>query len=179
MDGTPPIPFHQSYWVVPGKLLAGFYPGHSEPDKATVQLQALVDCGIRYIINLMEPDEVNRAGQPFVPYIDQARALAGEPVGFRRFPIRDVSIPTVETMRAILDAIDAAISAGQLVYVHCWGGKGRTGTVVGCYMARHGIAEGDAALERIIQLRKNILPYHESPETEQQRAFVRAWKQGK
>lgn len=44
--------------------------------------------------------------------------------------------PTVDQMRAILDAIDRA--AGSIVYVHCWGGHGRTGTVAGCYLVRHG-----------------------------------------
>lgn len=32
----------------------------------------------------------------------------------------------------ILDAIDARLEAGKSVYVHCWGGIGRTDTVAGC-----------------------------------------------
>jgi len=36
-------------------------------------------------------------------------------------------------MHEILDTIDAALSAKRIVYVHCWGGVGRTGTVIGCH----------------------------------------------
>ena len=32
---------------------------------------------------------------------------------------------------------------GRKVYVHCWGGVGRTGTVVGCYLVRQGEREAD------------------------------------
>ena len=45
-------------------------------------------------------------------------------------------------------AIDEAMSAGKAVYVHCWGGVGRTGTVVGCWLVRHG-RTGEQALEQI------------------------------
>ncbi|MSR27507.1 MAG: hypothetical protein EXS06_10930, partial [Planctomycetaceae bacterium] len=40
---------------------------------------------------------------------------------------------------AILADIDAELAAGRPVYVHCWGGVGRTGTVVGLvHVARRG-----------------------------------------
>ena len=50
-------------------------------------------------------------------------------------------------MASILDAIDAALDGGKTVYVHCWGGVGRTGTVVGCWLVRHG-KTGDEALRQ-------------------------------
>ena len=49
-------------------------------------------------------------------------------------------------LKHILDEIDGAILNGKTVYVHCLGGIGRTGTVVGCYLVRHGIAAGGKAL---------------------------------
>ena len=51
-------------------------------------------------------------------------------------------------MRSILDAIDAAVSQGRRVYVHCRAGIGRTGTVVGCYLVRHGMS-GPQAIAQI------------------------------
>jgi protein-tyrosine phosphatase len=63
--------------------------------------------------------------------------------------------------------------------VHCWGGKGRTGTVVGCWLVRHGKATGDQALAMIQELRKNDpTRYEPSPENETQRQMVREWKPG-
>jgi protein-tyrosine phosphatase len=51
-----------------------------------------------------------------------------------RTPIRDGGCPTIDELRAILDRIDAELARGEVVYVHCGGGHGRTGTVVGCWL---------------------------------------------
>src|SRR3712207_6971239 len=41
---------------------------------------------------------------------------------------------------------------GGLPYVHCWGGIGRTGTVVGCYLVEHGM-DGEQAIAAIAEWR--------------------------
>ena len=74
-------------------------------------------------------------------------------------------------MTTILDALDSALAAGHTVYLHCHGGRGRTGTVVGCWLVRHGLT-GEQALDRIADLRGD----DESPETDEQRAFVLNWE---
>ena len=79
-------------------------------------------------------------------------------------------------MDAILDAIEQAHSREQPVYVHCWGGRGRTGTVVGCYLAEQGIAAGEDALKMIVRLRRREeTSTTSSPETDAQREMVRTW----
>ncbi len=50
-------PFPRAYWVEPGKLLAGEYPGAKDPGEARRKSRGLLDRGIRHVINLMEPDE--------------------------------------------------------------------------------------------------------------------------
>jgi protein-tyrosine phosphatase len=80
-----------------------------------------------------------------------------------------MDVPTLAHMRWILDTIDAAVDEGRTVYIHCWGGIGRTGTVVGCYLVRQGMA-GDQALQEITR-RRGI----GSPETESQRQMVLNW----
>jgi len=75
-------------------------------------------------------------------------------------------------MVRILDAIDTALTGEQVVYVHCMGGIGRTGTVIGCYLVRHG-QTGAEALQTIARLRGGLA---ESPETEEQRRMVRTWR---
>ena len=62
------VPFPRSYWVIPGLLLAGEYPGAKEQKEAEQKLSGLLDAGIRQIINLMEPDETDHDGQPFNLY---------------------------------------------------------------------------------------------------------------
>ena len=106
------VPFPRSYWVVPGKLLAGYYPGANNNEEANQKLNALLDHGIRHVINLMEPDEFNWDMKPFVSYKEQMRSIAesmGVDVTFERIPIRDMKISSrVETIE-ILDRIDQSI----------------------------------------------------------------------
>lgn len=177
------IPFPRAYWVFRGKLLAGFFPGAKVPHEEQDKMAGLINAGIRHIINLMEEDERDHEGELFTPYQKRYREVAaarGINVTWERMSIRDVSVPTEQGMVRILDSIDGALARDCPVYVHCWGGKGRTGTVVGCYLIRQGYATGKEALEIIKKLRRHDLRAHEqSPETHQQRDFVLHWQQGK
>jgi protein tyrosine/serine phosphatase len=160
------VPFPRSYWVVPGKFLAG-YPGSRDPSTAQKKLEGLLEHGVRHVINLMEEHEHNFSGETFVPYeqqLEDIAAAADIPIKLVHMPIRDTDVPTVEGMVAILDEIDRAIQQNPRVYLHCWGGRGRTGTAVGCYLVRHGIGVGISHLS--------------SPETEIQAQFVRSWVKG-
>jgi predicted protein tyrosine phosphatase len=133
---NPSVPFPRSYWVLPGRLPAGEYPGSKDPDEATRKIKNLFESGIRRVINLMEPDETDIAGAPFRPYENILSDSAGEKdaaFSCLRFPIRDVSIPSPDTMAKILDSIDEGIEAGNTVYVHCLGGIGRTGGIYAAF----------------------------------------------
>ena len=93
-------------------------------------------------------------------------------------PIADGHVPrSREEMARILDAIDEALGDGRTAYLHCWGGVGRTGTVVGCWLVRHG-RTGDEALAQIAEWWQGVEKAYRqlrSPETPQQHAYVRDW----
>lgn len=165
-----PIP--NSYWVRPGFLLAGEYPtmcAGEEEDRA--MLRRFLDAGVSLFLDLTEWGEL----EPYAPLLSGLSPEAEH----RRMPIRDFGTPTPEDMEHILDMVDAAMSEGRTVYVHCHGGIGRTGTVVGCHMARHGI-RGKAALAEIARLRHGIPnSWIESPETPEQRRMVLRWHAGR
>lgn len=176
------VPFDRSYWVVPGSLLAGYYPGDLDTSTMEKKLKGILRAGIRYVINLMEEKEQNWDGKRFRSYEDDIKRYAGQAgveITLVRRPIEDLSAPTHDYMRNILDEIDNAVSQNKPIYVHCWGGKGRTGTVVGCFLARHGKALGKEALQKIMELRKNDPTSHQrSPETDSQRRMVKYWRKG-
>ena len=175
------MPFPRAYWVAPG-LMAGCYPGADDEEEAETRLRSLLDAGMRHFISLMESGEPTWAEKPFVSYEAQMRALADEmgiTVTFNRMPIADMSIPSEAHMERILSLIDRHIGNDRPVYVHCWGGRGRTGTVVGCYLARHGYALGQKTLDLIVALRKETEDAEAaSPETHEQAEMVLGWGEG-
>jgi len=175
------IPFSRSYWVIPGKFLAGYYPGERHRDAMEQKMRGLLDCGILFVINLMEPDEKDHDALPFVDYAPVLKRLTdgGPSVECHRMPIRDLDVPPPDFMRQILNRIDDALEQDKPVYIHCWGGRGRTGTVVGCWLIRHGIAETDTVLEKIRTLRHYDPRAHfPSPEMPDQIRMVLSWKKG-
>ena len=174
-------PFTHSWWVT-DRLLAGPYPGDGEERTAERTLSSILEHGVTVFVNLQEPDELGVGRAPFVDYRPMVRRLnAGsdvEPV-FHGFPIPDMGVTTPERILEILNRIDEAHASGRGVYVHCWGGHGRTGTVVGCWLVRHGLTAAQA-LKRITELRKHdsYLRYMKSPQTRAQARMIRKWTEG-
>lgn len=169
------------YWVAPPLLMAGPLPSDPAPRERLKRVRQLIDAGIRSFVNLMQEMEFTHSGGHLSDYAEAAEAAAASPNAapeIHRFPIRDMSIPDARQMKSILDRIDAELADGRPVYVHCWGGLGRTGTVVGCWLARHGIATGDDALAAIRRLRARLALWGDSPQTAAQSAMVRGWQPG-
>ena len=80
-------------------------------------------------------------------------------------------------MANILDTIDMSLQEGHKIYLHCWGGIGRTGTTVGCYLVRRG-KTGEEALRQLAEWWQKVpkSQYHpRSPETHEQAEFIRTW----
>jgi hypothetical protein len=152
-------PLVGTYWVHPRRLMAGPHPSVRDDEAATAQrIKCLLLAGITFFLDLTEPGEIT-------PY----NAVLPENVMYRQLSIQDMHVPTSDHMRRILDFVDAGLMDGRIVYVHCLGGIGRTGTVVGCHLVRYGMS-GEVALKVIADRL-----HSGSPETEAQRRLVLRW----
>jgi protein-tyrosine phosphatase len=163
-------PILGAYWVRPGQLRAGPYPAGWDERATRQRLGKLLDAGATTFVDLTESDEL----AAYVLLLNTEAGLRGRHVAHVRMPIRDMDVPTDEHMVAILDTLDDALTDGETTYVHCLGGIGRTGTVVGCYLVRHGLDPEDA-LATITRLRGGL---QDSPQTPAQFAMVRRWRAG-
>jgi protein-tyrosine phosphatase len=165
-------PHDNCYWVQPGRLLAGEYPGAVDESEARRKIRRLLSVEVTFFLDLTEEGELI----PYSHLLSEPGATAKKPE-YLRMPVKDLHTSSKAQMVKILDTIDRALDRGHIVYVHCRGGVGRTGTVVGCYLARHGLTGKDALgeLKRLYRVMKKVTRKQDTPETPQQVAMVRHW----
>jgi hypothetical protein len=184
---NPVPPAKRCYWVLDGLLLAGAYPESPLPEHYGERARVLWAARMRTFINLTEEGET-QLGIPLAPYAAALTAAAADSKQADgriqrphclRFPIKDGSVPSKDAMSTILDAIDLSLDSSRAVYVHCLEGMGRTATVVGCWLIRHGLADKSDVLDAIDDLRQADADRRDrrAPETEVQRRFVVDWKE--
>ncbi len=161
----PPLP--NTYWVIPDSMLAGEHPYGTDDLDTRARLARLREAGINYFIDLTEMGEM-----------PDYRKLLPTHAHYLRCAIRDTDVPSeIAQMRELQSRIRNARALGRRTYIHCRAGIGRTGLVVGCYLAEEGL-KGDAALERLNRLwtqcaRSQSWPT--VPQTAEQADYIRNW----
>ncbi|MBQ8628637.1 MAG: ADP-ribosylglycohydrolase family protein [Prevotella sp.] len=159
-------PLHQSYEVWGnGIIYAGEYPGDKNGEIAKQKIERMYHFGIRHFIDLTEEGELR-------PY----NHLLPCETTYTRFPITDCGAPkSIESVQRLLLRIEELKKMDGYVYVHCWGGVGRTGTIIACYLAQNW---DEPDLNKTLEvLRRNFskMPksaYRETPETKEQIDFI-------
>ena len=164
---------------------AGVYPADLNPREERRKIKYLLEQGVTVFINLTEKGERNYFGEalrsyrPSVIRLSREMGMDGKGFYFLRFPIKDGGVPTVRTMRAVLAVIGRHLEEGRKIYLHCWGGRGRTGTVLGCWLTEKMFKDGAEALkwmEKKFEAYEISRPY---PEHEQQRQYILNWTPAK
>lgn len=115
-------PIDNSYQVT-SQIYAGEYPRNKDIESSVIKLHQFESFGITHFVDLTEEGEL-------APYEDMLYNGAS----YQRFPIKDVSVPkSMDDVRKLVKRIIMIVSNNSeaKVYIHCWGGVGRTGVIVG------------------------------------------------
>ncbi|WP_367871596.1 serine/threonine protein phosphatase [Luteolibacter sp. Populi] len=167
-----------NHYAVHHGLFAGEYPGDLSPNVAETRVRELVDKGVRTFIDLTSHEDGLQPYEPIFMEVDIDGTM-----GLKRysFEIPDMKIPSgPAVMRGVMDLIRSEIEAGRPCYVHCWGGIGRTGTAVGCWLRENGMNPA-AALAEVQRLYETHMDeakrarYPRSPQQPTQLKYVTDW----
>lgn len=159
-------PLRESYCVYGGGCLyAGEYPGDKNGEKAEQKIRHMLHFGVRHFVDLTEEGELK-------PYSH----LLPKDATYTRFPIKDCGAPaSVEDVHRLLVHIRELQKMDGYTYLHCWGGVGRTGTIIACHIAQN---IDNPQLEDVLEaLSRHFadMPksaYRRTPETQEQIDFI-------
>lgn len=122
-----------SFYKVEDSFYAGEYPFAPNLDVGKVKISILEKLGVSNVIDLTEEDEL-------IPYKNYLPSI-----NYYRFPIKDRHIPdSFESVQSLMEIIREALENSKVIYIHCWGGVGRTGTIVACWLVYNGIPSSKA-----------------------------------
>ena len=158
-------PIENSYEVTKN-IYAGEYPRNKDDESSYAKLKHFESFGITHFVDLTEVGEL----QPY-------ESLLYKGAKCFRFPIKDESIPqSTEDVRGLIAKITKVIkdSPKAKVYIHCWGGVGRTGLIVGCLLGelyRKNYDETLKMLEQLFMACPKSAKRH-TPETAEQHQFI-------
>ncbi len=165
------MPTSENYWVIKNILMAGSYPLRNTKSNNRIRASVLKQ-KFDVFINLMQENEKDHDGDYFKDY----KRFINSDATIIRIPIKDMDIPTPFQTMKLIKTIDRFINDNKKIYLHCWGGLGRTGTIVGCYLIEKKLANKNNVLSKINELKANSsLAKFNSPQTEEQKAFIINW----
>uniref|UniRef100_A0A7S0RIB1 Tyrosine specific protein phosphatases domain-containing protein n=1 Tax=Chlamydomonas leiostraca TaxID=1034604 RepID=A0A7S0RIB1_9CHLO len=182
-----------SNWALPGRVIAGAYPASLDDAETERILTTLLELGINTFVclqaevNINTPEHAWRAQHGLRPYIKDAQKIlskaheTGNPkitqqkIDFLHLPIIDGNVTTDSAMNRLVEDCMERVLKGEKLYIHCWGGHGRTGTLVAVMLGRLYNLPYTTAL-RYTQAFHDSRVYPQgvrSPQTPVQRAQVR------
>lgn len=172
---TTPLHLPAHFVVRHPRLLGGEHPcpgGDTRRHRA--RIAALLAHGVTTFVDLTEHGRENGV-QPYAAYLRGKRSH-GLSIAYHHLPIPDAGVPRNATeVEHTLDVIDIALLNGEMVYLHCRSGVGRTGLMFALHLVRHGHS-AKAALGEVQEAWRRdprSAAYPRSPQTEGQLAFVR------
>lgn len=142
-------------WILDGELLVGEYP--TPADAAWLRAEH----GVEAVVSLQ--DDADLACKDVrLAELDDAFAAAG--VAFHRLPVCDGDVESlVARLPEVLALLDALLSSGRCVYLHCNAGFNRAPTVAIAYLRAHrGLGHQEAW--HFVKQRRSCAPYRRALE---------------
>ena len=157
-------PTPTSNWVVRGRILVGSAPGSHclrDPEhplngflkyskkNALKELQALKDSGVTMFVSMQQNSE-SLNFKPMYQTLFRKIWCDGDMVpSFERHPVLDGSIlKDQELFKLVVDLYEKFLKK-EIIYIHCYGGHGRAGTVAACLLAKVYSLSGEDAMTHI------------------------------
>lgn len=131
-------------WVIPQKLLCGGYPMRNDLPQRPNFLDLLLENGVNVFVNLCEEHEIQKYGD----YSELVRIESGE-VTLISLPTPDRGVTFDTDVSKVVNQIVQHITRGDVVYVHCWGGHGRSGVICACVLMQLERISSEKALQQI------------------------------
>ena len=143
-----------SNWVIPGRVIAGAYPASLDDAETEKILSTLLELGINTFVclqaevNINTPEHAWRSGHGLRPYIKDAQKILSrahethnpkitqQKIDFLHLPIIDGNVTTDSALNRLAEDCMERVLRGERLYVHCWGGHGRTGTLIAVMLGR-------------------------------------------
>ena len=130
--------------------MVGAYPASKDDGETFSLLNAILLLGITMFVCLQQEynprvtENMWRRSNALRPYFQdvekivhqkrhEANIVSPEKLSFVHFPIKDCGVSDDDSVLELAKKLVQAIAHGDIIYLHCWGGHGRTGTVV-CIM---------------------------------------------
>src|SRR5262245_47269014 len=99
-------PIIDSYWVVPGRLLAGEYPGARTEEETRAKLRSFMDAGVSYFLDLTEEGECQAAYEALL--LEEAKQCE-RTATYQRCAVSGNGAPGTRQMREIQRVIQNAL----------------------------------------------------------------------
>lgn len=151
------------YWIEgpwPGKLGLSARPRGG--DWLQNEVANWKGAGVSTIVSLLTPEEEEE-----LALTDEASEVKRHGLKFVSFPIADREVPASQNQFAeILDKLDAVLSSGEQIVIHCRQGIGRTGLVAACLLVTTG-CDSETAVKLVSTTRRASIP-----DTQSQRQWI-------
>ncbi|KNE70582.1 hypothetical protein AMAG_14708 [Allomyces macrogynus ATCC 38327] len=140
---------------VPGLPNADAVPSTRPPVRRELDsdFPRLFAMGVRMVVCCLYDDEMARIGAPWTEYARAAQQVGVEVV---RMPMYEGYAPArPDDLAHVLAAMNARLTQGDHVLIHCRGGIGRAAVVACAYLLRYGWAVSALRAIRIVRARRS------------------------